>query len=887
MLMSGKKVALFCAIFTLCSNHSLGLDISGYDEYKAALYDSSIAEIDLVDNITLTDELGSFASANLSIKGNGYKISSNDKTGLIVNRGKRLNLSDITFEKNSTAILNNGIIEKISNSSFKHNSQNNLQQGGAILNNGTINLIENTSFENNSAEEFSAYGGAVLSEGMTIIDKISNVSFKNNSISGTYAMGGALIGRTAYFGSIENTSFENNSAQGVSEASGGALVNHYGYLGYLKNVSFVNNSVSTTGDNSKAYGGALLNNNALHIGYFDNVSFIGNSANAQGEGSVANGGALANMSSVLNILSKTGETTFVGNSANGVSNAIVNNSTINFNAGKYNINVLDAITMEDKNSSFAGYSEININPKNNEIKLIDATSGQENKVFTAPSFGNVVLANKVDASSVNLYDGTLKLTFHKYTQKESPVLAGQTGVGYFTDRTNLNIYGGALSTMDNAIYHHHLGNVNLNSDVKMSVDADLQARKMDTISALTFNNNKHKIDVNHINLISSTTDKTLELSFIDKAKTDSLTFKNLSKSIVYTGGDIAYSPLQLYRVNFNDSTGKFKFDSIGVNPSVQTTVVAAQSGSLSTQIATFGEAFYNMDAYMSRDLNERITMRDRNKYASIYSQGMLWDDAITRRDSREAWFRPYVTFESVPLKNGPKVDNISYGSYFGTNSAIKQLKHGWDGAWGVYMGYNGSKQSYHNNNVYQNGGTIGVVGELYKKNFFTGLSVNTGASSGSAHTMYGTDNFTTLTAGVASKSGYNFEFKQGKYIVQPTVLLGYSFVNTFDYTNAAGVKITSEPIHSLHVEPGVRVIANLKNNWKPYVGVSMVWNLMDKAKFQADGYKLPETSIKPYVRYGVGVQKTWSDRLSSFVQAFVTNGGRNGVGLQAGISFLF
>ena len=46
-------------------------------------------------------------------------------------------------------------------------------------------------------------------------------------------------------------------------------------------------------------------------------------------------------------------------------------------------------------------------------------------------------------------------------------------------------------------------------------------------------------------------------------------------------------------------------------------------------------------------------------------------------------------------------------------------------------------------------------------------------------------------------------------------------------------------------------------------------------------------SIKPYVRYGVGLQKSWNDKYSAFAQAFVTNGGRNGVGLQAGFSRYF
>ena len=36
-----------------------------------------------------------------------------------------------------------------------------------------------------------------------------------------------------------------------------------------------------------------------------------------------------------------------------------------------------------------------------------------------------------------------------------------------------------------------------------------------------------------------------------------------------------------------------------------------------------------------------------------------------------------------------------------------------------------------------------------------------------------------LMAGVAAKTGYNWELADGKFIVQPNYLMSYSFVNTF------------------------------------------------------------------------------------------------------------
>ena len=115
--------------------------------------------------------------------------------------------------------------------------------------------------------------------------------------------------------------------------------------------------------------------------------------------------------------------------------------------------------------------------------------------------------------------------------------------------------------------------------------------------------------------------------------------------------------------------------------------------------------------------------------------------------------------------------------------------------------------------------------------------------------------------------------------------MSYTMVNTFDYDNGANVNITSDALHAFQLEPGVKVIGNLKNGWQPYAGVIFVWNLFDKAKFQANDVSLPQISVKPYVKYGVGVRKSWGERLTGFFQTYITNGGRNGVGFQAGFSF--
>jgi outer membrane autotransporter protein len=317
------------------------------------------------------------------------------------------------------------------------------------------------------------------------------------------------------------------------------------------------------------------------------------------------------------------------------------------------------------------------------------------------------------------------------------------------------------------------------------------------------------------------------------------------------------------------------------NPAVMAAPVAAQLGGYLTQLNSYNQAFHNMDMYMLMTKSQRKAMKLRGRIASA---GLVGAVEAAHKDAN-MWFNPYTSYEKVDLDNGPKVENTGYGMFFGGETDLKELGNGWDGVFGAYAGYNGSHQSYDGVSIYQNGGSLGLVGMAYKDNFFTGLTLNVGANAASANTRFGDEDFAMLMTGIASKSGYNFEFKDGKVILQPSFMMSYTMVNTFDYDNGANVNITSDALHAIHVEPGLKVIGNLKNGWQPYAGVSFVWNILDKAKFQANNTSLPEISVKPYVKYGVGIRKSWGDRLAGFFQTYVTNGGRNGVGFQAGFSF--
>lgn len=501
-------------------------------------------------------------------------------------------------------------------------------------------------------------------------------------------------------------------------------------------------------------------------------------------------------------------------------------------------------------------SNINVNSPTMFNNTVDPTTENVNQL--AIHNANV---SQVDFSLNN--GGDLYFSKDSYLNNHSNSIDFEGG--------SLNLINGTASTinLNSMSFAPATNSVTVSN---MYVDVDLGNNAMDKLVATTTTVGQGSVlNVAGMHLLS---DAKQDFTTINFTQDDNL------KGNVITNVSNAYSPIYNYSINYNNNSGNFNF-ARSFNPSILATPVATQLGSYLTQQNSYYQGLSPMDNYMSLTKQARLAMKMQNRYAA--AEGHLPFDLTTQAyNTTGAWYRPFATFESVPMNNGPSVSNISYGSYFGGDSSIIELKNGWDAMYSVYAGYNGSHQNYDNVGIYQNGGTFGLSGSLYKGNFFTGITANVGANVGEAWTMYGKDTFTALATGIASKTGYNIELNEGKLILQPSFLMSYSFINTFNYTTAGGADITSDPLNAIQIEPGIRLIGNLKNGWQPYAGVSMVWNVMDQAKFRANDVSLPDLSIAPFVRYGIGIQKNQGDRFTGFLQAFMTGGGRNGVGLQFG-----
>lgn len=549
-------------------------------------------------------------------------------------------------------------------------------------------------------------------------------------------------------------------------------------------------------------------------------------------------------------------------------------------------------TALDKNAIFldgSGNSKVNLTTANSKSITInnDIRSSNVANEITMKGDGTILYNGIVDP--VTLTNENAR-TIHNnkiqdVTYNLNSGMVGFTKESYLSDGNNSLVFNGGMLTLANgAVNPVNLEALSLNANSNIAVDADLANSKMDTISANNYNfaNDNVKLNVSGINLLS---DAKSEMTTINFVNDDSLK-SHISTSV----SEVAYSPIYKYGVAYDPTMGNFEFtrgnasDYKNVNPAVMVAPVAAQLGGYFNQLNAYDQAFSNMDMTMLMTREQRQALKMYNKYAyngDGFGSVATSSGAIPE-ERAGVWARPYSSFENVHLKNGPKVSNVMYGTFFGGDSSIKEFKNGFDGIFSAYVGYNGSHQVFNRNSLWQNGGTLGLTGTLYKGNWFGGWTIATGLSGVDANTMYGSEDFGMWSIGTALKTGYNWELLNNKFIIQPHMMVSYSLVDTFNYTNAAGLKISSDPLNAVQLAPGLRFIGNLKDGWQPYLGLDFMWNIMDKTKFDAMETSLPQLSVKPYIQYGVGVQKRWGERSTGYAQAMFRNIGRNGVILSLG-----
>ena len=897
---------------------------------------------EIPESLEYTNDSGITSSQNpslLNIKNssfiNNYASGNNAYGGAIYNnvseivRGGGGNPASLELADNTITTSDYGItLLNVQNSSFENNnvsgkisalggaianefhiSNRNIPQEGSLAsetNTGKYNInISNSIFNNNTAnsiEEIAA-GGAIYNSNMDL--NILDCNFTNNSA--VSEQGSALGGAIA----AQNPRLENSI---------GTIEVHYGIGTYTN---------SNTGESITLYGSYcqefdedltlqenidIANSQGITVNFIKEDDYSGtmdqdewNSfieyINEQKEKGYASENDITQTVTINNpntdeiILASNGDiktitnSSFINNHATSTAGeakggAIYSNRDLNI--------VADGTTSVFKDN----YTESKGVKDDNAI-YIDNNATLN---FTMKNNGKIYMADNIDGTVTKDSDGKITDTYNVNIKGDN---INNTTFYMLNDIRNANVTfdNTTINAINNQTHVYNFNSLTVNSDTNFVADVDLANEQMDRITANTYGTHQGNLNVVGMNLLSDSTKDVTEIYFAEQGLKDNVV-NGMPKTGEYnlpsTAQTTFYTPIYKYNAIYDnrDDGGYFIFDRVSAgnnsgnasdnfNPAVLAPSVASQAGANATMNQTFNYAFQNSDNFMTIPYLERIAIKTSNRYAlsptgdatDVGTFSPLFD---AKNQTSSAWVKPYASFENIPLKNGPKVSNITYGTLVGFDTPIKSIKHGWDRAWTGYIGYNGASQRFSGVDATQNGGLVGGTLTLYKGNFFNATTISSGAIVGDNRTMYGTDNYTMLMAGVGNKTGYNFEFKEGKIIIQPSMLLSYTFVNTFDYTNAAGVKIKNDPLHAIQIAPGVKFIANTKNGWQPYIGVNMIWNLLDKSKVSANDVRLPEMSIKPYVQYGVGVQKRFKDRYMAFGQAMIQNGGRNGISLTAG-----
>lgn len=604
----------------------------------------------------------------------------------------------------------------------------------------------------------------------------------------------------------------------------------------------VKNSVITN-NTSKGNGGAFnVKNGTLTL---ENTTVTDNRSDG-------NGGAIYTEATV-EIIADDAVSTFTGNKAGEESNAIY----VGSKEGTVNLRARNNGT-------------INMNDK------IDGTKDGYKINVGGDSTGKININETIKNATIQLNNGTLTPAIESHLEGNNFI--GNGGL--------LNLVNGMTGTVA-------FNEVSIIGNTDIAIDADLRNNSVDRITSAVFNGGGAKLTIKDINVLSDSIPNKVTVSFAEGGIKDAIA--NSVKTV--------YSKIYKYKVTYNKTTGTLTFDRGGgdkpspkpkpkppasaFNPTILVAGVAQQIAYMN-QLQNYQSAMYHSDSYMmlpkmSRKMRNKVSLNleDEFKYCCFNPYQRPIQDEI-----KSIWVRPYTSFESIPLKRGVNVSNTSYGTIFGGDSDMIELKHGFNFVYGGYVGYNGNSTSYEHIHSTQQGAVIGATGYLYKGNFFNTITANCGWMINETYTPFGTDTFNLIMTGVADRIGYNWEMASGRFIIQPSIFFGYTFVYTNNYTTKGGVDIHTDPLNVIHFAPTLKFIGNLANGWQPYAIVSIMANFMDKTSYTANTIRLPDMSIDPYVEYGLGIQRRWNENCQGFGQATVRNGGRRGVALLFGLKYM-
>ncbi len=724
------------------------------------------------------------------------------------------------------AVSSSGTLTILTTNETKFENNSATGTGGAISNEeGKINIGNNVSFISNTS---GSAGGAIYSDAIDSAPEIEigdNVVFSSN----TSNLDGGAIDNCGSLKIGANAKFIYNKIVGNDgNYHGGAISNNRDPFNHdINSTVEIGENVTFEGNESNAYGGAISNGSESTVTIKDGAVFKNNKARS--------GGAIYTKGTV-NLIANTNDILFEGNTDDNGSCAICTDDDGN-GAGKVNLFASKnaKITFNDKIKSVFPTSELNINKSGT---LSDAS-------------GTVILNEDMSGFSgdVNIFAGKVILT------ENGKWFSGSTTVD-----------NAAIDMANKVIDDIEFMNLTVHNTLNLSVDADLKNEKMDTISTEGYEIDG-KIKVSAINIVSDTEKKKVDLEFV---KTDAI------KDGVETISS-ASSDLYKYNVKYDESTGNMTFTKTSIgNPLAHAADILGLIGGSFSKIATINQAFVGMDT--GAKSKKQNSAQSSNLYASASNQVFESDNEI----QRGVWLRPYATNETMKLAGLDKdIETTMYGTIAGIDLPVAE-----DKMVAVYFGYNGSQQKLESIKINNTGYCIGATGMLIKDSYYIGATVNAELGKATTDTDFGSDDTDMTSYAVAAKAGYNFEVGNN-WIIEPNLMVAYVGINTKEFTNAQGNKVSAEGINNVHIEPGVKASLELDNGWTPYGLISASFNTGEAAT-EVNNKSVKALTMDPYYECGIGLTKDFlSTPWSCYGEIDGRTGSREGIGFNLGVKYAF
>lgn len=800
--------------------------------------------------------IGNVSKASLSLNNNSY--IKKDTLVNINSKGEiKLNGGSITLDDNDIWAGNISIGDENTVGNGTLTIDGLTSNGGIFANGGTIDIISG---------RLTASAGDVIKEATTVKikdDALLAVRGGDVTLGATTdwaSKGGVLLTD----GTLTVKDFA--SSNGIFQANSGKLMLENSTFTVGKD-SFINSSVETNIDsNSKLQ---ITDNGWITIG--DNDIW-------NGEVSLA-GGTLNYERTVSTSSTMTGDLIATSGNLNLLKNSYINIKSPSNIAQAVSVDIQKGATVEISNGA-----EFNLDSNDkwnglikNELDGILKTDNVNNSAF-----GGMLQQNK----GISIFDNNSNITIDG---KDSYILGGTveikngsalnigSGVAdnhFFVSDLNMT-NNSALNAMNSVLNKYQISNdMIVEGKNNLSIDIDGRNKVGDAfiINNLTSNTNGtlNVADFNFIGL--APIDRQFKIRVFDaNSINDKVNFTSTDKEI--------FTPIGYYNLQ-SAGGGWYTSNMTRYNPQVFRGQVAT--------LASFNNQLMIDDMLLNHVTldSERLLAQSRNAniYASTLPQFAPYQ---YKKEDGGLWYKSYVNFENLSLTQGLKVGNNSYGSLVGADFPVIKLKHGWRLMPTAYIGYNGAHQTFNGVGMYQNGGQGGLMGTFMKDNFIGSVVAYGGGYNNEMSVAGNTDRAGNWFAGTAAKLAYNFHPTK-HFTIQPTAFMSYNIFGRQNWgTDFGSMSMNSGLLNGINVAPGMNFIY-AKETWSVYATFQYMYNINEQVGGRAGNVDLASVKMEHgYIQYGLGVTKTWKDRLNSFFQIVFRNGGRTGVGFQLGLNYTF